>query len=199
MKKSYIRYILEVLFFAVLVAIDLLTKQIVFDLLEDTYSYVVLDKIFSLQLARNTGASFSILPGQITFLTVMPIIAIVGIAALLIVRPNTPTNLRIGAIMIAAGALGNLVDRMAFGYVRDFIDYVFLDTFFGIDFAIGNVADLFLLMGVVMLIVYIIFEFQDKDFYSKKKLARLAQEQAQALQASEPQETPIEDNAKDGE
>ena len=199
MKKSYVKYILEVLFFAVLVAIDLLTKQIVFDLLEDKYSYVVLDKIFSLQLARNTGASFSILPGQITFLTIMPMIAIAGIAALLIVRPNTPTNLRIGAIMIAAGALGNLVDRMAFGYVRDFIDYVFLDTFFGIDFAIGNVADLFLLMGVIMLIVYIIFEFEDKDFYSKKKLARIAQEQAQLLQDSEPQEEKVEESAKDGE
>ena len=199
MKKAYVRYILEFLFFSVLVAIDLITKQIVFDVLEDKYSVVVLDKIFSFQLARNTGASFSILPGQITFLTIMPIIAITGIAALLIIRPNTPTNLRIGAIMIAAGALGNLVDRMAFGYVRDFIDYVFLDTFFGIDFAIGNVADLFLLMGVVMLIVYIIFEFQDKDFYSKKKLARLAEEQAKIVDASEPQASVVEDVPKDGE
>ena len=119
-------------------------------------------------------------------------IAIVGIIALLVIRPNTPKNLRIGAIMIAAGALGNLVDRLAFGYVRDFIDYVFLDTFFGIDFAIGNVADLFLLMGVIMLIVYIIFEFKDEDFYSKKKLAMIqAQEVKEELYAK--------DNQQDGE
>ena len=176
MKKAYIRYILEVLFFGVLVAIDLVTKTLVFDLFKDTGDFDVLDKIFAIHLAHNTGASFSILSGQLTFLTIMPIVAIVGIAALLIIRPNLPTNLRIGAIMIAAGALGNVVDRLAFGYVRDFIDYVFLDTFFGIDFAIGNLADLFLLMGVVILIVYIIFEFKDEDFYSKKKLERLALE-----------------------
>ena len=177
MKKQYIRYILEVVFFLVLVAIDLGTKTLVFDLLKDENYYVVLDKIFALRLARNTGASFSILSGQLTFLTIMPLIAIAAIFTLLIVRPNTPTNLRVSIIMIAAGALGNVIDRLALGYVRDFIDYVFLDTFFGIDFAIGNVADLFLLMGVVLLVVYIIFEFSDSDFYSKKKLARIQAEQ----------------------
>ncbi len=186
MKKQYIKYILEVLFFGVLVAIDLGTKTLVFDLFENEPYFDILDKIFAIHLAYNTGASFSILSGQITILTVLPMIAIVGIIALLVIRPNTPKNLRIGAIMIAAGALGNLVDRLAFGYVRDFIDYVFLDTFFGIDFAIGNVADLFLLMGVIMLIVYIIFEFKDEDFYSKKKLAMIqAQEVKEELYAKD--------------
>ena len=176
MKNKYIKYILEVLLFAALVAVDLLTKALVFKLLENTSEYVVLEHIFSLRLARNTGASFSVLSGQLTFLTIMPIIAIVAIIALLVIRPNTPTNMRLGAILIAAGALGNLVDRLAFGYVRDFINYDFLDPFFKYGFAIGNVADLFLLMGVVMIVVYIIFEFQETDFYSKKKLLKLQQE-----------------------
>lgn len=171
------KYILEVLLFAALVAIDLLTKYLVFDLLENTSEYVVLEHIFSLRLARNTGASFSVLSGKLTFLTIMPIIAITAVIALLIIRPNTPTNMRLGAILIASGALGNLVDRLAFGYVRDFINYDFLDPFFRYGFAIGNVADLFLLMGVVMIILYVIFEFQESDFYSKKKLLKL-QEQA---------------------
>ncbi len=51
------------------------------------------------------------------------------------------------------------------------------------------VADLFLLMGVVMIIVYIIFEFQDKDFYSKKKLQQLAQEQAKLVENEPIKET----------
>ena len=174
-KKNIIRYVLEVLFFVALVAIDLISKALVFDLLDSTGRYVVWDGIFTLHLARNTGASFSIMSGQITFLTVMPTIAILAIIALLIVRPNTPHNMRIGSIMIAAGALGNLVDRYALGYVRDFIDYTFLSTWFNIDFAIGNIADLFLLGGVIMIILYVIFEFDEKDFYSKKKLAKLAQ------------------------
>ena len=192
MNKKYVKYIIEILLFAALVAVDLLSKYLVFDLLDGQQSFVVLDKIFSLRLARNTGASFSILSGQITFLTIMPIIAIIAIGVLLVIRPNTPKNMRLGAILIAAGALGNLIDRLALGYVRDFIDYVFLDTFFGIDFAIGNVADLFLLMGVVMLIVYVIFEYQDKDFYSKKKLAQLEMEQQEVVNN-------VEGEAKDGE
>lgn len=176
MNKKYTRYILEVLLFAALIAVDLITKYLVFDLLENTSEYVVLEHIFSLKLARNTGASFSVLSGQLTFLTIMPIVAIVGIIALLVIRPNTPTNMRLGAILIAGGAFGNLFDRLAYGYVRDFINYDFLDPFFRYGFAIGNVADLFLLMGVVMIVVYIIFEFEETDFYSQKKLLKLQKE-----------------------
>jgi len=185
MNKKYIKYIIEVAFFAAMVAIDLISKSIVFDLLSSGNSYTVWEGIFTVRLARNIGASFSMLSGKTLFLTMMPIIAIIGITLLLVLRPNTPKNLRIGCIMIAAGALGNVVDRIVLGYVRDFIDYVFLETWFGIDFAIGNIADLFLLGGVIMLILYIIFEFSEADFYSKAKIERLRAEKAKAEVSSE--------------
>ncbi len=185
MNKKYIKYIIEVAFFAAMVAIDLISKSIVFDLLSSGNSYTVWEGIFTVRLARNIGASFSMLSGKTLFLTMMPIIAIIGITLLLVLRPNTPKNLRIGCIMIAAGALGNVVDRIVLGYVRDFIDYVFLETWFGIDFAIGNIADLFLLGGVIMLILYIIFEFSEADFYSKAKIEKLRAEKAKAEVSSE--------------
>ena len=185
MNKKYIKYIIEVAFFAAMVAIDLISKSIVFDLLSSGNSYTVWEGIFTVRLARNIGASFSMLSGKTLFLTMMPIIAIIGITLLLVLRPNTPKNLRIGCIMIAAGALGNVVDRIVLGYVRDFIDYVFLETWFGIDFAIGNIADLFLLGGVIMLILYIIFEFSESDFYSKAKIEKLRAEKAKAEVSSE--------------
>lgn len=185
MNKKYIKYIIEVAFFAAMVAIDLISKSIVFDLLSSGNSYTVWEGIFTVRLARNIGASFSMLSGKTLFLTMMPIIAIIGITILLVLRPNTPKNLRIGCIMIAAGALGNVVDRIVLGYVRDFIDYVFLETWFGIDFAIGNIADLFLLGGVIMLILYIIFEFSESDFYSKAKIEKLRAEKAKAEVSSE--------------
>ena len=72
--------------------------------------------------------------------------------------------------MILGGAIGNLYDRIFLGYVRDFIDYTFLDTFFGIDFAIGNIADIYLCVGVLVMIVYVIFVFKEDDFtFIKKK------------------------------
>lgn len=178
-QNKIVRYVCEVLFFISLLAIDLLTKYLVDDVLlhsKPYESYVVLEGIFTFICHFNTGASFSILSGQITFLTVMPIVVTIAMIVLLIVRPNLPTNLRVGLIMISAGAIGNVIDRIALGHVRDFIDYTFLKTWFGIDFAVGNVADLFLCGGVIILIVYIIFQFEEKDFYSKKRLEKYYQE-----------------------
>ena len=43
-----------------------------------------------------------------------------------------PRLLRYGVVTIIAGAMGNLIDRIAFGYVRDFIDYTFFQTWFNV-------------------------------------------------------------------
>ena len=193
-ENNKLRYALEILFFFALIAVDLLTKYLIDDVLLQSKpyaSYVVLDGIFTLSCHFNTGASFSILSGQITFLTIMPTIVTLGIIALLVIRPNLPSNLRIGLILISAGAMGNVIDRIALGHVRDFIDYTFLKTWFGIDFAVGNVADLFLIGGVILLIVYIIFQFEDKDFYSKKKLEKYNAELA--LQEENNQDSVLKD------
>ena len=64
-----------------------------------------------------------------------------------------------------------MIDRLAFGYVRDFIDYTFLETFFGIDFAIGNIADIFVMIAMGMLIVYMIFGYKEGDFSKGGRLA----------------------------
>ena len=64
--------------------------------------------------------------------------------------------------LIISGAIGNLFDRFAFGYVRDFIDYEFISAIIGRQLAICNFADLVLIVGTVMLIVYVVF------FYGKE-------------------------------
>ena len=89
---------------------------------------------------------------------------IAAVLALLIFRPKTPKIFRYSLLCIFAGGLGNLIDRLALGYVRDFIDYTFLGTFFGIDFAIGNIADIFVMIALGMLIVYMIFGYREGDF-----------------------------------
>lgn len=171
--RKYRVYIFEILFAVAALAVDLVSKAAAFDILEDTpgASVSVVDGIFSLTLARNMGASFGIFDGQTELLSAVTGIGIAIVLVLLVVRPRTPKIFRYSMLCIFAGGLGNLIDRLAFGYVRDFIDYTFLNTFFGIDFAIGNIADIFVLVAMGMLIVYMIFGYREGDFSKGGRLA----------------------------
>ena len=171
--RKYRVYVFEILFAVAAIAVDLVSKAAAFDILEDAQggSIAVADGIFSITLMRNYGASFGIFSGKTTLLSAITGIGIALVLVVLIVRPKAPKILRYSLIMIFAGGLGNLVDRIAFGYVRDFIDYTFLETFFGIDFAIGNIADIFVMIAMGMLIVYMIFGYKEGDFSKGGRLA----------------------------
>lgn len=178
-KKQLIKkFLFEILFVGVLLVIDLLSKSLIFKFLDEQSGtrFTVWEGIFTLIQAKNYGASFGIFGGKTTFLIVLTVLVTAGVVAFLILRPDTKKSFRIAALSIVAGALGNVVDRIAFGYVRDFIDYTFLKTFFNIDFAIGNIADLFLMFGCILLLVYIVFEYREGDFSGAAKRAALAQE-----------------------
>ena len=171
--RKYRVYVFEILFAVAAIAVDLVSKAAAFDILEDVPggSIAVAEGIFSLTMTRNYGASFGVFSGKTTLLSAITGIGIALVLVVLIVRPKAPKILRYSLIMIFAGGLGNLVDRIAFGYVRDFIDYTFLETFFGIDFAIGNIADIFVMIAMGMLIVYMIFGYKEGDFSKGGRLA----------------------------
>ncbi len=171
--RKYRVYVFEILFAVAAIVVDLVSKAAAFDILEDVPggSVAVAEGIFSLTMTRNYGASFGVFSGKTTLLSAITGIGIVLVLVVLIVRPKAPKILRYSLIMIFAGGLGNLIDRIAFGYVRDFIDYTFLETFFGIDFAIGNIADIFVMIAMGMLIVYMIFGYKEGDLSKGGRLA----------------------------
>ncbi len=187
--RKYRVYVFEILFAVAAIAVDLVSKAAAFDILEDVPggSIAVADGIFSITLMRNYGASFGIFSGKTTLLSAITGIGIALVLVVLIVRPKAPKILRYSLIMIFAGGLGNLVDRIAFGYVRDFIDYTFLETFFGIDFAIGNIADIFVMIAMGMLIVYMIFGYKEGDLSKGGRLApqavTVAEERGEQVEA----------------
>lgn len=182
-------YVFEILFAVAAIAVDLVSKAAAFDILEDVPggSIAVAEGIFSLTMTRNYGASFGVFSGKTTLLSAITGIGIALVLVVLIVRPKAPKILRYSLIMIFAGGLGNLVDRIAFGYVRDFIDYTFLETFFGIDFAIGNIADIFVMIAMGMLIVYMIFGYKEGDLSKGGRLApqavTVAEERGEQVEA----------------
>jgi len=162
--------LVEVVLFGVFLATDLLSKHFVMPFLEANGDYVLIDKVLTLTPAYNTGAGFSMLSGKTGWLIAITVVGLVLLLAFTVyahLKINTKKKstkfLLVLLMMMLAGGVGNLVDRIAFGYVRDFIDYTVVETLFHRSFAICNVADVWLTVGMILLIVYVIFFWRDSN------------------------------------
>jgi signal peptidase II len=136
---------------AVVVGVDQATKAVVrARMAPPGTSIPVLDDVLRLTYVRNLGASFGMLPGYRPLFITISLCVLVAIAAF-VVR-HRPQRLWVVAALglVAGGALGNLVDRLAFGWVTDFIRIPF-------DFPVFNVADSSITVGVAMLVWWLLF------------------------------------------
>lgn len=150
------------------VAIDLITKSLA---VTYAFDFVVIPKLVKFKLAYNTGAAFSFLSDKDWARTFFIILTFIVLAFILgffvykiIKKQKTSKWLLISLALAFAGAVGNLVDRLAFSKVRDFI-LLFYET--DIFPAIFNVADISLVVGVIMICVYLLFI--DKDALFRKQ------------------------------
>lgn len=121
-----------------------------------------LPHVMDLTYVRNTGAVFSLLEDHTWILTAVSAVVVCGVAVLLWKRVFRHPLGALPLALILAGGLGNLIDRIAFGYVTD----MFRTSF--IDFAVFNVADICITVGSFWLAAYVIF-FSEK--LEKKKEA----------------------------
>ena len=100
--------------------------------------------VLNLTLARNTGVAFSGLAGGGAAVIALTALLIAGLLFYLLARPNAPRLSRAGLWLIVGGGLGNLYDRLRFGYVIDFIELAF------VRFAVFNVADVCVCLGAAL-------------------------------------------------
>ena len=129
---------------------------------------ILIPDVLRLDYVLNKGAAFGILQNQrLFFLLTTLIICVVGIF-LLTKLPKKHWMLVAASGMILGGALGNLIDRVLIGQVRDFINVTLVDTLFGYSFPVFNVADICVVAGVIALAIYILF-IHDKLYPSKEK------------------------------
>ena len=106
--------------------------------------------LFDLAYVRNTGAAFSILSSQTWILTVLSGAATVLLLVLLL-RRALPSRLGMLSLsLLLAGAAGNFIDRLAFGYVTDMFETTFMD------FPVFNVADIGVVIGGVLLVLTVL-------------------------------------------
>jgi len=94
--------------------------------------------------AENTGAAFSMLADGRWVLVALNSLMIAGILAYLIFKRPGSRLLRLGLCAVVAGGAGNLIDRVALGYVVDFIEFTF------VRFAVFNAADICVTLGAAL-------------------------------------------------
>ena len=100
--------------------------------------------------AANSGAAFSILQGQTAFLIVTSFIGLAAILLFFFYPPVEHPLLRVALGLQLGGAIGNLIDRLAYGSVTDFISFPHYPAF--------NVADSSIVIGVVILVWFLVFK-----------------------------------------
>lgn len=146
--------LVELAVIAVILVADLLTKKYASEFLLTQSGFRRNDFIpglINLYYTENDGAGFSIFQGKTVALTVITCIVVVCLAVYLFFALKQSEWLRISLVFITAGGIGNIVDRIAFGYVRDFIEFAFWKGF-----AVFNIADSFVTVGAFMLIIVLI-------------------------------------------
>lgn len=145
-------YLIPTAFF---VLADILSKYIVTAKMSVGQSIPLWEKVFHLTYVRNTGAAFSMLEGQRIFLIAVPIIVILAVIIYTIVKKPKSKLLMLSFAMIISGGIGNLIDRIRFGYVIDFLDFRL------INFPVFNVADIWVTLGAALFVCLLLFSKED--------------------------------------
>jgi signal peptidase II len=128
------------------VVIDQLTKALVRANMEPGESIPVLEGIFHLTYVRNIGAAFGLMPGNRVMFMAVAVVVLVGVSAYMwIARPQSRVILS-GLGLVVGGAIGNFIDRFGAGRVTDFFDFQV--------FAVFNVADSCIVVGVALLMIW---------------------------------------------
>ena len=109
-------------------------------------------KVVSLTYLKNSGAAFSMLENQQWFFTIITLIAMGAAFVYLYRHIEGSIWLLLGLTLIISGGIGNFIDRLRQGFVVDMFHLDFMN------FAIFNVADIYLTIGVGLLLIYLLRE-----------------------------------------
>jgi len=129
----------------VVFALDRITKIAIVKKLFPDESLAVFGKIFSITYTRNAGSAFGIFPGATKIFIYLSGLAIILIIIFLFYLKKKDYFSKFALALIMGGAVGNLVDRVFFGYVIDFLDFKIWPVF--------NLADFFISIGCFLLLI----------------------------------------------
>lgn len=139
-KKKYI------LITFLVIIIDQLTKFLINQNIEYLKSFQIIKNFFYFTNAHNNGAAFSILSGYN--------LLFISITLIVICLIDKYIEKNISFYILLGGIIGNLIDRLIFGYVRDFLDF----RIFNYNFPIFNISDICICLGIFLIIIKTIKE-----------------------------------------
>ena len=127
--------------------------------LKDKPAFSVIDGVFELNYLENRGAAFGMLQNQKGFFILISCIVLMAICYILFKMPEDKKYniMHILLVLIASGAVGNMIDRIRLEYVVDFFYFVL------INFPIFNMADIYVTVACVLLSVTLLFFYKDED------------------------------------
>jgi len=156
--------LLWILIIAASIILDQASKWIVVSTMEYGESIVLIKNIFSFQYIHNYGAAWGMFSNHRWVFMLITSLALIAMPIILYRYRKLHFLFGLSLSLFIGGAVGNMIDRIFLGYVVDFLQFTF------IDFPIFNVADICVVCGAIIMMVYVIFF--DKELFTDKKQAK---------------------------
>ena len=169
-------YIIPILCIGLLVALDQITKFIVrtsFTLYE---SHPLIKNVFHLTYIQNTGIAWGMFKNGRTIFLILTVLVLLVCACFYAKIPQSKrfTPIRVCLVFLVSGAIGNMIDRMSLRYGVDFFDFRL------INFPIFNVADIYVTVSMIVLILLCAFYYHEHEIdalFSKSERKTMSQKQ----------------------
>lgn len=142
----------------IVLIIDQIIKLLISNNLAINEELIIIPNFFSLYYVENTGAAFSILENQIFILVTISILFLLFIDKMLSTEEISTELTKLSFGLIIGGVVGNLIDRVLYHCVIDYLSF----TFFKYKFAIFNIADIAIVIGTILLIIDTYLEEKNK-------------------------------------
>jgi len=144
---------MEFIYIFLLIAVDQLTKYVARTGLDDRV-ITIIPACFEFTYLENRGAAFGIFQSRRFILIGLTSIVIVILIVYLLKKKHANPWMKASLILIIGGAIGNLIDRVANGYVVDFLHFYIGDVF---DWPVFNFADICVVIGTMILAAVLLF------------------------------------------
>ena len=158
-KINYKLVTIDALIAIVLLFLDQFTKYLVTIRLKNRPPFVLIDGVLEFQYFENTGIAFSLFQVRKAFILLTGFL-VMAVILFFLFRIPEDRKFRIVHVLMAvliAGALGNIIDRIRFDYVVDFISFVL------IHYPIFNVADCYIVVSAIVLFCLFLFVYKEED------------------------------------
>ena len=150
MKKKIILTIVV----AVGILLDQISKVLVSTLMFTNQRIELIPGVLRLNYIKNEGAAFGMLSEHRWVFMIISTVAIVGIGIYLFGFCKERMMLKVGLALIVSGGIGNMIDRIAYGYVVDMIDFYLFDWWHWI----FNIADAFVCIGAGVVVLALVLD-----------------------------------------